>query len=109
MEANQIQIIAGSVSTLMFVSSNFPMLYKAYKTKDMKSYNLGNMAMSNLANLIYWVYVSSLPFGPVWFLHGFNTLVTLMMFVWYWQYEVGCKVTELSVNCVTNLNECVDA
>ena len=108
METNQIQIIAGSVSTFMFVTSNMPMLYKAYKTKDLKSYSLGNMMMSNLGNLLYWVYVLGLPIGPVWFLHGFNTLVTMLMFVWYWRYEVECSLTEMKVECITNLNECTN-
>ena len=109
MNTNQLQIIAGAVSTLMFVSSNLPMLYKAYKTRDLKSYSLGNIALANLGNLIYWVYVSSLPFGPVWFLHGFNTLVTIMMFVWYWRYEVNCALLEINVECITNVNDCVKA
>lgn len=88
MDFNQMQLIAGVISSTMFVSSSFPMVYKAYKTKDLRSYSLGNIALANLGNLVHWAYISSLPFGPVWFLHGFNTLVTVLMFLWYWQYEV---------------------
>jgi hypothetical protein len=30
-------------------------------------------------NAIYWVYVSSLPVGPIWFLHAFSTVSALLM------------------------------
>jgi len=87
MGISQMQLVAGVISSAMFISSSFPMVYKAYKTKDLKSYSLGNIVLANLGNLVHWAYVSSLPFGPMWFLHGFNTLVTVMMLLWYWQYE----------------------
>jgi hypothetical protein len=63
------------------------MLWKAYQTKDLKSYSLGYLVMGNAGNLVHWVYVSSLPFGPIWFLHGFYTLVTALMLFWYLRYE----------------------
>ncbi len=88
METIQLQYIAGATSTAIFVSSNLPMLFKAIKTKDLKSYSLSYLVLSNLGNLIYWVYVSSLPFGPIWFLHGFYTLVTAVMLLWYFRYEL---------------------
>jgi hypothetical protein len=59
------------------------MLTKAFKTRDMKSYSFANITLSNVGNLVHWVYVSHLPFGPIWFLHGFYTLTTLFMLVWY--------------------------
>lgn len=40
MDTSQMQLIAGAISSTMFVSSNFPMVYKAYNTKDLKSYSL---------------------------------------------------------------------
>jgi len=65
------------------------MLLKAIKTRDLKSYSLGHLVLSNLGNLIHWVYVTSLPFGPIWFLHGFYTLVTAVMLIWYFHYEMA--------------------
>lgn len=89
METIQMQYIAGATSTAIFVSSNLPMLFKAFKTRDLKSYSLSHLVLSNLGNLIHWVYVASLPFGPIWFLHGFYTLVTAVMLLWYFRYEVA--------------------
>jgi uncharacterized protein with PQ loop repeat len=83
----ELQIIAGVISSLLFAFSTFPMLLKAYQTKDLKSYSLGYLTMSNTGNLVHWVYVSSLPFGPIWFLHSFYTLVTALMLFWYLRYE----------------------
>ena len=40
MDTSQMQLIAGAISITMFLSSKFPMVYKAYKTKDLKSYSL---------------------------------------------------------------------
>ena len=97
---------AGMLSSLIFVSSNFPMLVKAVKTKELKSYSLGNIALSNVGNLIHWVYVSSLPLGPIWFLHGFFTITTFLMLVWYLRYEIGCAVSDLHGRCISNLTGC---
>ena len=49
------------------------MLLKAFTTHDLRSYSLTHIALSNVGNLIHWVYVASLPVGPIWFLHGFFT------------------------------------
>lgn len=81
------QIVAGIISTLMFVSSNLPMLWKAFTTKDLTSYSLGHISLSNVGNLIYWLYLFTLPVGPVWFLHGFNTVVAGLMLVGYLRYQ----------------------
>ncbi len=89
METIRLQVFAGGISTVIFIFGNFPMIFKAFKTRNLKSYSLGNLALSNLGNLIHWVYVSSLPFGPIWFLHGFNTLVAALMLQWYFRYELA--------------------
>jgi len=89
MDIQTLQIFAGFTSTAMFVTSNLPMLLKAFKTKNLKSYSLGHIALSNLGNLIYWLYISSLPFGPVWILQGFFTISTALMLFWYLRYEKG--------------------
>lgn len=81
MVLKDLQVVAGIISTLMFVSSNLPMLWKAFTTKDLTPYSLGHISLSNIGNLIYWLYLFTLPVGPVWFLHGFNTVVAGLMVV----------------------------
>ena len=88
MEPQSVQLVAGTISSLMFVSGNLPMLHKAFKTKNLKSYSLANIVMSNCGNLLYWLYVASLPVGPIWFLHGFFTLSTALMLIGYIRYEL---------------------
>jgi hypothetical protein len=78
-----VSVLAGSVSTAIFVASTLPMLVKAGRTKDLASYSLGNIALANLGNLIYAIYVVSLPLGPVWALHGFHLGATGLMLFWY--------------------------
>ncbi len=88
MDSDQVQIIAGAISSMMFMGSNLPMIFKAIKTKDLNSYSLGHLGLSNLGNLIHWVYISSLPFGPIWFLHAFNTFVAALMLFWYFRFKL---------------------
>ncbi|MBE2220559.1 MAG: hypothetical protein IAF02_03410 [Anaerolineae bacterium] len=87
MDSINLHTIAGFLSTAVFISSTVPMLTKAFKTRDMKSYSFANITLSNVGNLVHWVYISHLPFGPIWFLHGFYTLTTLFMLVWYLRHE----------------------
>lgn len=87
METHSLALLAGTLSTLMFVSSNFPMLVKAFRTQDLRSYSLTHIALSNVGNLIHWIYVASLPVGPIWFLHGFFTLTTGLMLLCYLRYQ----------------------
>ena len=89
MDIQALQVFAGFTSTAMFVAGNLPMLFKAYKSKDLKSYSLGHIALGSLGNLTYWLYIASLPFGPVWILQGFFTLSSMLMFFWYLRYEKG--------------------
>jgi len=80
--------IAGFISTALFAVGTLPMLKKALRTKDLASYSLGNILLSNVGNVIYSIYVFQLPPGPVWFLHIYNLVTTGLMLVWYLQYEV---------------------
>jgi hypothetical protein len=89
MDIQTLQVFAGFTSTAMFVTGNLPMLVKAYKTKNLKSYSLGHISLGALGNLVYWLYVASLPFGPVWILQGFFTLSSVLMLSWYLRYEKG--------------------
>jgi uncharacterized protein with PQ loop repeat len=79
--------IAGFISTALFALGTLPMLSKAFRTKDLASYSLGNILMSNVGNVIYSIYVVQLPPGPVWFLHSYNLISTALMLVWYIRYE----------------------
>jgi uncharacterized protein with PQ loop repeat len=80
-------LIAGAISSTMFALSTLPMLLKAFQTKDLKSYSLSNIVLSNVGNIIHSVYVFNLPPGPIWLLHGFHLVTTGLMLVWYLRYE----------------------
>src|SRR5512134_1064298 len=80
-------MIAGFISTALFALGTLPMLIKAFRTKNLASYSLGNILMSNVGNLIYAIYVFHLPPGPIWFLHGYNLVSTGLMLFWYLKYE----------------------
>ncbi|MFL6046629.1 MAG: PQ-loop domain-containing transporter [Propionibacteriaceae bacterium] len=68
---NSVAMIAGSISTALFVVSALPMLYKAARTKELGSYSLGYLALANVGNGFYAIYVFSMPVGPIWALHSF--------------------------------------
>lgn len=89
MDIQTLQVFTGFASTLMFMTSNLPMLLQAYKTKNLKSYGLAHIVLGNLGNLIYWMYITGLPFGPLWILQGFFTLSAALMLFWYLRYEKG--------------------
>ena len=93
-------VVAGAVSTAIFVASALPMLMKAFRTKDLKSYSLPNIALSNVGNVIHSAYVYSLPPGPIWVLHGFYLITTGLMLLWYLRYELwGSKgIAEAAAN-----------
>jgi uncharacterized protein with PQ loop repeat len=86
METN-LPTIAGIISTGLFTLGTLPMLTKVFRTKNLASYSLANILMSNIGNIIYSIYVFQLPLGPVWFLHTYNLLSTGLMLVWYLRYE----------------------
>lgn len=87
MHSHSPQVLAGFASSTIFISSNLPMLFKAFKTKDLSSYSLGHLALGNLGNAVYWLYVISLPLGPVWFLQAFFTMASALMLFCYLRYE----------------------
>jgi uncharacterized protein with PQ loop repeat len=89
MNSHSIQLLAGVTSSIIFMVSNFPMVIKALRTKDLSSYSLGNLALRNIGNVAYWPYVISMPMGPVWFLQAFYTLVGLLMLFFYLHYEMN--------------------
>jgi len=85
-EDMELPVAAGVVSTVIFVVSMVPMLVKAARTKELQSYSLGNMLLTNAGNLVHSVYVFSLPPGPIWAMHSFYLVTTATMLVWYLRY-----------------------
>jgi hypothetical protein len=81
-----VSVAAGSLATAVFAVSTLPMLVKARRTRDVRSYSLGNIVLGNVGNVIYTVYVLHLPIGPVWALHAFHTVTTALMLYWYLRY-----------------------
>ena len=88
MEFESVQILAGFASTAIFASSKVPMLAKALSTRDLHSYSVSHIGLSAGGNLIYWLYVVSLPMGPIWLLQAFFTLADLLMLSFYGVYEL---------------------
>ncbi len=72
-------LIAGTVATVAFAVSNLPMLTKALRTRDVSSYSLPSLVIVNAANLLYSLYVFTLPFGPIWALHTFYVVSCAIM------------------------------
>ena len=87
MHSHSLAMLAGFASSTIFISSYLPMLFKAFKTQDLSSYSLGQLTLGTLGNLIYWLYVISLPLGPVWYLQAFFTLASASMLFCYLRYE----------------------
>ena len=90
--------VAGGISTVLFVTSYLPMLLKAFRTRDLRSYSLGSLALANAGNLVHTVYIASLPVGPIWILHGFYVCATLLMTYWWYRYRVLALEPQLSAS-----------
>ncbi len=80
-------VVAGTISTVLFVTSYLPMLHKAWRTRDLSSYSIVQLAVANVGNLVNTVYVVSLPVGPIWGLHAFYLFSTALM-TWWWLRSV---------------------
>lgn len=91
MPFNDLPLIAGSASTLIFVASYLPMLVKAVRTKDLTSYSPTILLLANLGNAVHSVYVYSLPIGPIWVLHSFYVVTSALMFVWYLRFTRSAR------------------
>ena len=85
----ELPVVAGGVSTVLFAASTLPMLIKAGRTKDLRSYSLGNIVLSNVGNVVHSIYVFDLPAGPIWVLHTFYLTTTALMLAWYLRYAIG--------------------
>jgi hypothetical protein len=78
--------VAGTIATVIFAAGTLPMVVKAARTKDLRSYSGSHIVLSNVGNAVHSLYVFSLPAGPIWALHGFYLTTTAMMLVWYLRY-----------------------
>jgi len=88
MASTSVPVLAGIVSTAIFVCSTLPMLVKAYRTRDLASYSLGNLVLASTGNAVHAVYVFSLPPSPLWILHAFNLASTAFMLAWFVRFEL---------------------
>ena len=86
MSVDDVSVAAGSLAAALFAVSTLPMMAKARRTRDVRSYSLGNIVLGNVGNLVYTVYVLHLPIGPIWALHAFHTVTTALMLYWYLRY-----------------------
>lgn len=83
----KVSVLAGMVSTVLFAASFLPMLRKAWRTKDLRSYSLDSLLLTNAANVVHSVYVFDLPPGPIWFLHSFYLVTSLALLGLYLRHE----------------------
>jgi uncharacterized protein with PQ loop repeat len=79
--------IAGAMATALFALGTLPMLAKAFRSRNLSSYSLGNLLLANRGNLVYSIYVFNLPLGPVWVLHSYYLLSTGLMLAAYLMYQ----------------------
>ena len=91
MPIHDLPLIAGSASTVIFVTSYMPMLVKAVRTKDLSSYSPTQLVLTNFGNVLYSAYVFSLPVGPIWALHSFYLVATALMLAWYFRYTRAAR------------------
>lgn len=82
-----VPLLAGTAATALFVLSNLPMLARALRSRDLRSYSLGNLVLVNLGNALSWLYVASLPAGPIYVLHGVYTFAAAAMLLLYLRYR----------------------
>jgi uncharacterized protein with PQ loop repeat len=82
----QIPELAGVIATVIFAVGTLPMVVKAARTKDLRSYSRSNIMLSNMGNVIQSIYVFSLPAGPIWALHSFYLVTTALMLLWCVRY-----------------------
>lgn len=79
MDLRAAAVLAGSASTTLFVASYLPMLVRAIRTRDLRSYSRSSLVIANVGNAVQTCYVISLPVGPLWFLHAFYLVTSALM------------------------------
>ena len=63
MDVRAMALLAGSASTTLFVVSYLPMLVRAVRTRDLRSYSRSSLVIANVGNVVQAGYVISLPVG----------------------------------------------
>jgi hypothetical protein len=86
MTSTGIPVLAGIASTVIFAASVLPMVVKAWRTRDLRSYSRGNLMLANIGNGVHSVYVFNLPPGPIWALHGLYLVTSALMLAWSVRY-----------------------
>lgn len=76
-------MLAGTVSTVLFAAANLPMVVKAVRSGDLRSYSASALILGNAGNVVHTIYVVSLPFGPIWVLHAFYLATMAVMLALY--------------------------
>ena len=84
--SSALPIAAGTLATIVFAASALPMLGKAARSKDLRSYSRANLVLANVGNAVYSVYVFHLPPGPIWLLHTFYVVSSALMLFWSLRY-----------------------
>jgi len=84
--SSALPIAAGTLATIVFAASALPMLGKAARSRDLRSYSRANLVLANVGNAVYSVYVFHLPPGPIWLLHSFYVVSSALMLFWSLRY-----------------------
>lgn len=110
MDTTSVPFLAGIASTAIFAGSTLPMVAKAFRTRDLSSYSLGNLILINVGNAIYSLYVLALPLGPIWGLHAFYVTSSAAMLLGFLRFEsrpstLRIAVDQQSENTATLLQE----
>ena len=85
--SSALPIAAGTLATIVFAASALPMLGKAARRRDLRSYSRANLVLANVGNAVYSVYVFHLPPGPIWLLHSFYVVSSALMLFWSLRYD----------------------
>ena len=84
--SSTLPIAAGTLATIVFAASALPMLGKAARSRDLRSYSRTNLVLANVGNAVYSIYVFHLPPGPIWLLHTFYVVSSALMLFWSLRY-----------------------
>lgn len=79
--------IAGTIARLIFVISTIPSLTRVYRTRKGDRYSLASLWMATIGNALQWVYVLSLPPGPLYALPTWNTRSAALLRAWCIRYR----------------------
>jgi hypothetical protein len=98
MTSTGLSLLAGIASTMIFAVSVLPMVVKAWRTRDLRSYSRGHLVLANVGNGVHSVYVWDLPPGPIWALHGFYLVTSALMLAWKIRYPAQPAATPRPAN-----------